>query len=776
MIFLILILLISTQLSIYLNTIFAQESKVSVSGFITDVVTGEALIGTNILVYKDSLNINEQPFTGSSANRYGFYVVPSLERGLYIFIFRHIGYKTTIRQLSLIGDTSYQTLNIEMYADSIKLDEVVVEGKKIEKNISSLIDVSPELLEKLPTISGEVDLFKSLEMLPGVNKASDISSGLYVRGGSPDQTLTLVDGVVVYNPAHLGNIASTFNSNALGDVRLIKGAFPAEYGGRLSGVLDIKLKSGTKEKEKGVIGVGLINSFASFEGPLSEKSTYMISGRAMYYDLIQKNFRTSSRVPRYNFVDLNGKITFLLTERNTLSLSALYNQDHAYSPSNATGTDYDISWSNVNLSLNWQQASTKSLFLNSILSFVNYDFSSKIGVNPTSVTSYTYFSNSNLTDLSFRQNAEIIWHQDHTFKMGFELFLHNYNLVYSDVYSDVLERDPYAGDDITSIEASFYVQAESQFTPEFWANYGGRLYYFNEQKFLRFEPRISFSYSFNPNLILKGGFAVVHQFIHFLIRNDITLPTDLWYPSTSLIDPSRSTQFVIGFNSYWNNKEYLLSVEGYYKDMIGLYEFVNNPQLDPINKNIEEQFTQGNGESYGIEFFLNKGIGRLTGWIGYTLSWTQRQFSELNNGRLFYPRYDRRHDISVAVAYDIFKKLNLSATWSYATGQWYTLPPGQFIFNPIGIGTNSEVQFNYSEINSTQFPSYHRLDLNATYNFIWLNSQFETYINLYNVYNRDNPFARYVVLEENDNGKPVPVVKQITLFPFIPSVGIIVKW
>jgi outer membrane cobalamin receptor len=747
-------LLITTQFSAHLKPSYAQESNFSISGYITDAVTGEA----------------------SSANRYGFYVVPSLEMGMYIFIFRHIGYKTAVRQLSLMGDTSYQTLQIEMYADSIELEEVVVEGKKIEKNISSLIDVSPELLAKLPTISGEVDLFKSLEMLPGVNKASDISSGLYVRGGSPDQTLTLVDGVVVYNPAHLGNIASTFNSNALDDVRLIKGAFPAEYGGRLSGVLDITLKSGTKEREKGTIGIGLINSFASFEGPVTEKSTYMISGRAMYYDLFQENFRSSSKVPRYNFVDLNGKITFLLSEKNTVSFSALYNKDHAYSPPTVKNTDYDISWSNINISLNWQQVSSKSLFLNSILSFVNYDFSSKIGVNPTSVTSYTYFSNSNLTDLSFRQNAEIKWHQHHIFKTGFEIFLHNYDLVYSDIYSNVLEIDPYAGDDLTSIEASFYLQAESQITPKLWANYGGRLYYFNKQKFLRFEPRISLAYSFNDDLILKGAYSVVHQFIHFLIRNDITLPTDLWYPSTSLIDPSKSTHFVIGLNSYLNNQEYLFSVEGYYKDMKGLNEFVNNPQLDPINRNIEEQFTQGNGESYGVEFFLNKGKGRLTGWIGYTLSWTRRQFAELNNGRLFLPRYDRRHDLSLAAAYNISKALKLSTTWSYATGQWYTLPPGQFIFDPIGTGGGTQLHLNYSDINTVQFPSYHRLDLNLAYNFLWLNAQFESYVNLYNVYNRENPFARYVVLEENDNGDLVPVVKQISLFPFIPSIGIVVRW
>jgi hypothetical protein len=220
----------------------------------------------------------------------------------------------------------------------------------------------------------------------------------------------------------------------------------------------------------------------------------------------------------------------------------------------------------------------------------------------------------------------------------------------------------------------------------------------------------------------------------------------------------------------------MISIEGYYKDMSGLYEFVNNPQLDPIGENIEDQFTKGNGESYGIEFFINKRKGRLSGWIGYTLSWTRRQFNELNNGRIFYPRYDRRHDFSLALAYEIFESLNFSASWAYATGQWYTLPPGQFAFDPVGLGGGTQTQLNYSGINSTQFPAYHKLDLNFNYSFDWLGSKSEVYINLYNVYSRNNSFARYVVLEDNENGEQVPVVKEITLFPFIPSIGIIFKF
>jgi len=524
----------------------AQTGDYSISGFVTDAVTGEALVGTNILIYKDSLNFEQQPLSGAATNRFGYYAIPELLTGKHIMIIRYLGYKTSIKEVTVTGNTLNYNYSLELYPADIELEEVVVEGERKDKPITSTIDIPPELLAKLPTLSGEVDLFKSLEMLPGVNRASEISSGLYVRGGSPDQTLTLVDGVIVYNPAHLGNIASTFNSNALSEVRLIKGAFPAEYGGRLSSVLDIKLRSGTKEKDIGTVGVGLINSFAAFEGPLGSNSTYMISGRFMYYDFLQSKLNKSSTIPRYNFFDLNAKINYVLSESNIISISGLYSHDHAYSPPTATDTDYDIEWQNINLSLNWLQVNTSSLLLNSIISFIKYKFSSKIGVNPTAVTSYTYFSNPDLTDLYIRQNAELRWHQDHTLKLGFDLALHNYDLLYSDAYNEALEKDPYAGKDITSIEASLYFQNESQLTSELKTNLGGRVYYFANQKYLRFEPRISASYSFTPNFILKGAFAVAHQFLHLIVRNDITLPTDLWYPSTKQIQPGNQHNMYSG--------------------------------------------------------------------------------------------------------------------------------------------------------------------------------------------------------------------------------------
>lgn len=765
------LLLIFTAANIY-----AQTATFTLSGFVKDATTGEALVGANILVYDDSLNLNQAPVTGTATNRFGYYAIPSLQAKKYFLIFRHIGYRTALREVSITENKYSASFSINLFSEDIRLEEIIVEGQRQERTLTSVIDIPPELLAGLPTLTGEIDLFKTLELLPGVGKGSEISSGLYVRGGSPDQTLTLVDGVILYNPAHLGNIASTFNSTALSDIRLIKGAFPAEYGARLSSVLDVKLRSGSKEREKGTIGIGIINSFAAFEGPLDSNSTYLVSGRYMYYDIIQKNFDSESTVPRYNFYDVNAKVNLSLSEKSVLALSTIFSKDHAYSPPAVTDTDYDIEWQNINLSLNWLQVNTRSLLLNSIVSYINYKFTSKIGIDPKSLTSYTYFSSPKLTDLYFRQNAEMRWHQDHLFKTGVDIALHNYDLLYSDAYSEALEKDPYAGTNISAVEAAWYLQSESQFGSRFSVNYGGRFYYFGSTKYFSFEPRVSLAYNFSTDFIMKGAFAIAHQFLHLIERNDITLPTDLWYPSTKNIEPSYSTQYVLGFDSYWFDQSYIFSVEGFYKDMKNLYEFKSSIELDPLDDSIEDQFTKGEGEAYGVEFFLNKRKGNFSGWIGYTLSWTKRQFDELNGGKVFYPRYDQRHDFSVVLIYKILDELNVGATWVYSTGQRYTLPPGQYIFDPIGTGGESQIQFSYSGLNTEMFPSYTRLDASINYSFKWLNSDFETYLTLYNVYNRLNAFAQYVVLIENEEGEQVPVIKRISLFPFIPSAGIAIKF
>lgn len=756
--------------------VLAQDETVTISGFVSDAVSGESLVGANLLIYKDTLDFNDPPFSGAATNKFGYYAIPSIPEGNYYLIVRHIGYKTNISEVVVDKKLPPETKSIELTPSEIQLEEVVVEGKKQEGTNVSTIELSPEVLSKMPTLSGEIDLFKSLELLPGITQASEISTGLYVRGSSPDQTLTLVDGVILYNPTHLGNIASTFNTNAISDVTLIKGAFPAEYGGRLSSVLDVKLNAGTKEKEKGRIGLGTINSFAAFEGPLGETSTYMISGRVMYYDALQKTFNNSTTVPLYNFYDLNFKVNYGFSERSNLSISGMFSHDHCYSPTNVPANDYDIEWENFNLSLNWLQINEKSLLLNSIVSFINFNFASRIGSNSNTVNSFTYFSNPDLTDLYLRQNAELKWKQNQTFKTGFDIAVHNYDLIYNDYYDELFEKDYYSGQEIIATEAALYFQNESNFSNKFFTNLGGRFYYFTNLENLYFEPRISASYRFTPDFIIKGAFATAHQFLHLIVRNDITLPTDLWYPSTNKIHPSKSIQYVLGIDTYFFEQSYQFSVEGFYKEMQNLYEFRNGPQLNPFDDSIEDQFVPGQGEAYGIEFFLNKSKGNFSGWLGYTLAWTNYQFDQLNGGRKYYSKYDRRHDFSLALAYSLFENFNMGLTWVYTSGQRYSLPPGQLIFDPIGTGGNPEITFNYSGLNTAQFPDYNKLDLNFNYSFKSFNLDFEIYLNLYNVYNMNNTFAQYIVLEEDENGEEVPVVKRIYLFPFIPSLGIVLQY
>lgn len=761
---------ISVVVFLLLSTIFPQQHiEVKISGLITDASTGEALIRTNILLYKDTFNLASPPYRGAVTNQFGFYVIPDVPPAEYFIIARYIGYKTVVRELKIDGSGSSFRFNIEMEPENITLEEVVVKGEKKKIPDVSTIDISPDILKKLPSLSGEIDLFRALQLLPGVTNVSEISNGLYIRGGSPDQTLTLVDGIIIYNPAHLGNFASTFNSDALKDVKLIKGAFPAEYGGRLSSVLDVKLRSGTKEANKGIISLGAVNSHATLEGPIGENATYMFSGRKMYYDLLQKKFDENSSVPRYNFFDISGKITRNLGEESILFLSGMYDEDNVYSPP-APNTSYDIGWKNLALGLNWIQINSNSVFTNSLISYVDYKFKSVINDSLTPGTRSNYFSSSDLKDFDIRQNVELHWNENNISKLGFDLAFHNYHLLYSDVYNPLIESDPFAGFDLNSLEASLYIQNESHITDNFYTNLGLRFYYFDKQKNLSFEPRVSLDYSPFSGFRVKAAFAIAHQYLHLIVRNDIALPTDLWYPSTENIRPGESIQYVFGFD--YSPQSYYFSVESYYKRMKHLFEFRNNVKLDARDKNIDSQFTEGEGEAYGIEFFVNRTLGNFTGWIGYTLSWTRSQFDELNAGRIFYPRYDRRHDVSLVLTYEPDKKWTFGATWVYSTGQGYTLPTGQFLFTGIGLDETTGIKYNYTERNAYKLPAYHKLDLSASYKFPWAGLQWEVFLNVYNVYNRNNAFAQYVTFEKDADGNDVPKLKQISLFPTIPMAGI----
>lgn len=760
------------------SILLAQSEKVTISGLIKDSSTGDPIIGANIMLYQDSIATTKVAFKGTSSNRYGFYVIPKIKKGEYVIVFSSLGYETKNEVVNITIVEGTLSLNIEMKQKDLELNEIVVQDKKTEDVALSTVDISPKLLQMLPSFSGEIDIFKTLQMIPGVKVASDLSNGLYVRGGSPDQNLTLVDGMVIYNPAHLGNIASSFNSNAVHDIRLIKGAYPAEYGGRLSSVLDIKLRGGTKEKEQGTFGLGTIISHITLEGPFSEKATYMFSSRVMYYDFYQKKFSDGSTTPRYNFLDFSGKINYNITDDEVISVSGNFNSDHIYSPENMEDFNYDIKWHNNSISLNWLNVTEKSLLINGNVSYINYGTKTTLDDVKNDSLANDYFASSELHDLLTQAKFEYKWNDSHRLKAGFEYSMHFYNLNNRDFYDPVLEVAPDYSEKFILSEAALFVQDEWSLLPTLNTNLGLRFYYVKESDSFLFEPRLSASFAITPNFLLKGAYAVSNQFLHLIIRNDITLPTDLWFPSTKNTSPSKSEQFVTGFDSYFFNKEYLFSIEGYYRTMENIYEFKEILKYDR-SLSIETLFTEGEGEAYGVEFFINKRAGNFTGWIGYTLSWTRRLFDKLNTARIFYPRYDRRHDVSLVLAYRFSNKFSVGLTWAYASGQGYTMPTAQYSFTPLGVkGDRDErTQFNYTRRNEYKLPAYHKMDLSFNYKFKMLEYSAEAYLTLYNLYNRQNSFAHYVAYNYDETtGEKYAQIKQITLMPFIPTFGVSIKF
>jgi hypothetical protein len=408
------------------------------------------------------------------------------------------------------------------------------------------------------------------------------------------------------------------------------------------------------------------------------------------------------------------------------------------------------------------------LFSVTSVSYTNYAF--QVFIEDRTGTSANYFTNSDLTDLTFKRETEFFPSEMNRVKFGAEVSLHNFKLSSSDFFLSDIEREANLSNDQISLEGVLYVNDEIKLSKLFSTNLGGRLYYFKERRKLSLEPRISFSFIPFDDFYIRTAYARVHQFLHMITRNDISLPTDLWYPSNEKIEPARSDQFILGAETYLYDGLYQVSIEGYYKTMNNILEF-NPAATFSLQTKIDEQLIVGKGEAYGVEFLLNKRAGDLNGWIGYTLSWTRRKFDEINRGRIYYPRYDRRHDISVVLSYSFLNDWNISATWMYGTGQAYTLPTGQFGFTEIG-QSFMDYRFDYLSRNTYRLPAYHKLDVSIGYKFKIKEINSSLSLSFFNLYNRKNPFAQYITYEVDKNtGAKIPKLKQLTLFPFMPALS-----
>lgn len=788
-------------LAIVSGGLYAQgKARYTISGYINEKGSKENLPGAN--VYIDKLK------AGTTSNAYGFYSI-TLPADTFELSVSYVGYKAQVFRIKLYKDIQ---LNIILESNSV-LEEVVVSAKSLE-SISdevqmSKIDLPVEQIKNLPALLGEKDVLKAIQLLPGVQKGSEGSSGIYVRGGGPDQNLIILDDATVYNASHLFGFFSLFNGDALKSVELTKGGFPARYGGRLSSVIDMQMKDGDKEKVKADVGIGLISSRLTIEGPLKkDKASFLISGRRTYIDVLARpliKMASDGATVGYYFYDLNAKLNYTLNYKNRIYLSGYFGKDKFYARSTnqydsvVNKDDAQLAWGNATGTLRWNHLVNSRLFSNVSLIFSDYKF----GVDLKNSYGKDYFNlsySSGIRDYTVKGDLDFFPNSDHKIKIGLLGTYHEFRpnaLVAKGTGIDETNKKTL----ITATEAALYAEDDYRINARWRANVGIRLTNFNVRNvsYINPEPRLALRYAIRKTLSLKASYAMMNQYLHLLSNSGFSLPTDLWVPATNLVKPQRSQQVALGLAKDLKIKEadFLVSLEGYYKrskNIIGYKEgasFLNVTDLDPNSTSkytYESVVTSGSAESYGAEFFLQKKSGKFTGWVGYTLSWTWLTFSELNFGKRFPARYDRRHDISVVGMYKLSEKISFSAVWVYGTGNAITLPlasyqaydqirqyeaqtvPQSAINHgyPAYMSNYFPTVNDYGDKNSFRMAAYHRLDLAIQFHKIRKRYERIFELGVYNAYNRRNPFYYQT---ETDPKTNITKLKQISLFPIIPSIS-----
>jgi hypothetical protein len=774
-----------------------SQTKNTLSGYITDAKSGEAIIGARISVP----NLKQ----GTITNSYGFYSL-TVESGVQTFEFKSIGLDTEIKQIDLTNDVIF---NLEMGSTLTELQEVKVNAKKGE-NVNSTkigqIELNINEIKTLPAFMGEVDIIKTIQLLPGVSSVSEGGQGFYVRGGGPDQNLVLLDEGVVYNAAHLFGFFSVFNADAVKSVNLIKGGIPANYGGRMSSVLEVNMNEGNNKKFKVKGGLGVIASRLTIEGPLKkEKGSFIISARRTYIDLLMKAAIPDSSAfsgSGYYFYDLNLKLNYKLGEKDRIFLSGYYGKDQFTFGNKDDNFKVNMPWGNGIAALRWNHLFTNKLFLNLTTTFSDYKFS--FG---SEQDQFKIALNSGVRDLGAKADFSYFPNTRHKIKWGLDYIYHTFTPATVSASSEDVVFDTGKAQKLFSHESAIYLLDEFDINEKFKINAGLRYSMFQHVgPFTRFvkgdiskpdstieyskgdliklyhglEPRISARWLLGDNSSIKAGYTYNYQYVHLASLSAVSLPTDIWYPSTDLAKPQKGWQGSVGYFRNFNNDKYEVSVELYYKGMKNLVEFKEGALPgDNVNDNTDNLLVYGQGWAYGAEFFIKKSFGKLTGWIGYTLAKTERKFPDLNNGNVFPAKYDRRHDLSVVAGYKLNDRWTFGAAFIYATGNTLTLPTSWYV-------QDQNLLFNYGSRNSTRMAPYHRLDISITFydkaykikhdettgEEIQVKRKFRSNcaFSVYNVYNRANPFFVYVDNDGNFlNGTFDIKVKQVTLFPIIPS-------
>lgn len=788
---------------IYSTESYAQE-KVTLSGTVTDTKTGKTVVGAKIFI--KSIN------AGTISNTYGFYSL-TVPKGSYEVLYRSAVHDSLIKKLDLVEDL---TLNIELGSDLLELNEVLVNAKQGE-NVNSTkigqIELEIEKIKNLPAFMGEVDIIKIIQLLPGVNSASEGGQGFYVRGGGPDQNLVLLDEAQVYNASHLFGFFSVFNSDAVKSVNLIKGGMPANYGGRLSSVLEVNMNEGNYKKFRMKGGLGVISSRLTIEGPIKKNvGSFIVSARRTYIDVLMKAIIPKSSPfagSGYYFHDFNFKANYKLGAKDKLFLSGYYGKDQFSFGNKRDNFFVRMPWGNAIAALRWNHIFNPKLFLNVSATMTNYlfKFASEQDV-------FRFELKSGIIDVGGKVDFSYFPGTRHRIKFGSEYLFHTFTPTSVSASQEDVVFDTGEAQQLKSHETAVYFCDDIDLSDILRINAGLRynMYQFvgpftrfihgtvngqdsiinyKKNEVIKFyhglEPRISGRLLLKNNSSIKAGYAYNYQYVHLTSLSAVSLPTDIWFPSTDLARPQKGWQASLGYFKNLKQDRYETSVEVYYKTMNNLIEYKQGalPQ-DNVSDNTDNLLLFGKGWSYGAEFFIKKAVGKLTGWIGYTWSKTERYFPELQKDP-FPAKYDRRHDLSVVAGYKLNERWTFGASFIFATGNTLTLPSSWYV-------QDQDLLFNYGLRNSTRMADYHRLDLSATLydkptkkikdavpdgrqektgEIIKQTKRFRSNwsFSVYNVYNRANPYFLYI---DNDGellkGDFKISVKQVTLFPIIPSV------
>lgn len=762
---------------------FGQE-KLTINGYIKDSLSGETLIGANIVVR----NLGKTVVT----NSYGFFSI-TLPKGKYQLNASFIGYQT--KEITFTLSNNLQQ-DIQLLPNSaIILQDVTVSARRRDNNVKTAqmgkMELSVNTAKALPAFLGEVDILKTLQLMPGVRNAGEGNAGFYVRGGGPDQNLILLDDAVVYNTGHLFGFFSVFNADAIKNVSLIKGGMPAQYGGRLSSVVDIAMKEGNTNKTQIDAGIGLIASRFSIQGPIKQKkSSFIVSARRTYIDAITKPLisKTSDFYGSgYYFYDLNAKMNFQLSDKDHLYISGYFGRDKFNFNNAARSFKTLIDWGNATSTVRWNHIFNKKLFSNTTLVYNDYHFNLNGSQNDFNIN-----LSSGIRDLTAKTDFDYYASPEHKLKFGVQFTHHTFlpNIVSGN--QDSVVFTPNNASKKFAREWAVYLQDDWEINSKLKLNVGLRYSLFQQtgkytnyirdnngnkldstvygsgqlvQQYGGLEPRATLRYTLDETSSIKAGITRNLQYIHLVTNAGSSLPTDLWVPSTLRVRPQLSWQYAAGYFKNFNNGMFETSLEVYYKTMENQIEYREG--YTPSLKDPEEEFVFGRGWSYGAELFINKVKGRLTGWIGYTLGWTWRRFPDLNQGQKFPSRYDRRHDLSVVANYTINEKWKISGVFVYGTGNAISVPE-RFYF----IGGVLSQQF--SSINSYRMRAYHRMDIAATYTPKPKKERKYTtnwVFSLYNAYSRANPYFLYFDQEGSAaNGTLNVGAKQVSLFPVLPSV------